>query len=389
MVPDEFHRQAVGDGVLRVAAEVDEIEPLVVALPLAEAHEPVRAAARERTLRRIAAVRDRTDLLGVEVAHAETGDRRVVDELVVRRVEAQVIPELDITRQHLAERVADVERVGRVEARRIERHRRPRVHLLREVAPAVVEPGGRDERVGVGVHVTRVRVEGHLCARMQLVAQRRERHVPRVLVAERLLVLLRRIVPAVRRQIRPHRRIRDDDVVEEDEAAEIQREGLDTIHFRNRCAADAETRRPLDLERHHDAIERVGRLVAVGDRKRKLLRFLQRRELRPHQTVAEKRTQRRRAGLPLFIGHTLGQRILARQDFDHNLVAILSLTVPSIDRVKVNGADTIRVARRADGRVFDIAHDDVHRRGRTVGRCAREREIILIAFVFNTEGRIN
>ena len=45
------------------------------------------------------------------------------------------------------------------------------------------------------------------------------------------------------------------------------------------------------------------------DRKRKLLRFLQRRKLRPHRTVAEKRTQRRRAGLPFFVSHALGQRI--------------------------------------------------------------------------------
>ena len=74
--------------ILAVPAAVDDVEAGVVALPVAQAEEPVGAAARER--RAVEAVREDAALLGVVdrgVARA-----RVVDILVERRLKLVVEP---------------------------------------------------------------------------------------------------------------------------------------------------------------------------------------------------------------------------------------------------------------------------------------------------------
>ena len=139
-------RRRLEDAVLVRRPDL-EVERLVVALALAQTHEPVRALAREHRAR--IAVRHERDFLGIVVVHPEAVHRRVVDVLVVRRVDDEVIPELDVARQHLAVRPRQLQGVRRGHRRRIEGDHLPFAELLVEIAPAVVHRRRRDERVHV------------------------------------------------------------------------------------------------------------------------------------------------------------------------------------------------------------------------------------------------
>ena len=171
-LPPARHRVDVRPLALAVALlrhVVLHLESLVGALALPETHEPVGAAAlvggddagRVRDGREMLRVLVRAG--HVRVFKPEAG-ARVVDILVVRRIEDDVEPVLEI-----ADGIGDVYRARRgkegrrvrergARSIRVERNRVPRVlHLLVKIAPAVVHVCSRDERRHIGVGVAWVR----------------------------------------------------------------------------------------------------------------------------------------------------------------------------------------------------------------------------------------
>ena len=191
---------------------------------------------------------------------------------------------------------------------------------------------------------------------MERIRHRRERHVPRILIAQRLLAALGRIEPTIGAQVRPHRRIGDDDVVKEDEAAEVQHKVTD---IRCRGATNTETHRPLLLHGDYDAIETFNRIHTVRHTQCEFSRRHFRNKGGSNRRVAEKGSHFKLR--PLVILDISRNRLFARQHFNHEVVGFTRISRPSVDRIEVNRADAIRVTRRRNGCADQIPHYKMHR----------------------------
>ena len=399
----KLHRDCIRDA----AQDRLEHHAFVVALRFAQADEPIRAEGVERG-GGVAGVRHRARFFSVG-ADAEAR-ARVVDVGVERRVERSLVPKLDIARRVGGERErhSGLERIAR------QAHFLPVARGLVGVAPAVVEGRGGDECGRIDVR-RRVRPERRLRGAVDGIAHRRELGRERPFPAEHLVAAARLVEPrAERRQVCAHRRIRNFDVVDEDEARRVR------ITGDGRRPAQPEAARRGRVHSRIDAVEvgirRPGRLRKSEFVRRKGLckrlrialedRHLHRFPVgeRPAVRLAGDDRHFQRVGVDYrrrreHLVHVLVARYRAfdhlaagvyyiRRDFKDERISRAVFRRPAIHRIEVDRADAVRVARRIDGGALNVAHEQVrtlrlqplrsYRRRRERRARRRPRKVVLV-----------
>ncbi len=206
------------------AAPEDDVKPRVVALPFAQAEEPVAAAGRNSRI--VEMIRENAALFGV--VYCGIRGAGVVDVLVVRRLKPVFKPVFDV-----AGAARQLKRPNRLEVVAwvqgdVFPGRNRLVERLVEVAPAVVHSRRGEELSRVGRRATAdIKGELRLCVWHNVgnVAHRRIRHACRKLPAKCLRARLLFVIVARRNKVGAHRRNRRDYIVEENKATFVNTKG--------------------------------------------------------------------------------------------------------------------------------------------------------------------